>query len=130
MSISDIYAGVEYKICQALETGSLVPEIARWVNISRLNRNSFAGRPPVSGDVPRSEEHTSELQSRLHLVCRLLLEKKKQELVVIDRREVIYRLEDPQAGIAQLLRTPRHRRLREVILATRTLDDAARLLAL
>src|SRR2546429_2614470 len=30
-------------------------------------------RPPLS----RSEEHTSELQSRLHLVCRLLLEKKK-----------------------------------------------------
>src|SRR2546422_3210860 len=29
--------------------------------------------------VPRSEEHTSELQSRLHLVCRLLLEKKKRE---------------------------------------------------
>src|SRR2546422_1873752 len=28
---------------------------------------------------PRSEEHTSELQSRLHLVCRLLLEKKKSE---------------------------------------------------
>src|SRR5256884_3202609 len=28
--------------------------------------------------VQRSEEHTSELQSRLHLVCRLLLEKKKQ----------------------------------------------------
>src|SRR2546429_5553738 len=29
------------------------------------------------GRVGRSEEHTSELQSRLHLVCRLLLEKKK-----------------------------------------------------
>src|SRR2546429_5502277 len=28
----------------------------------------------------RSEEHTSELQSRLHLVCRLLLEKKKTEV--------------------------------------------------
>src|SRR5205809_8026858 len=28
--------------------------------------------------MPRSEEHTSELQSRLHLVCRLLLEKKKK----------------------------------------------------
>src|SRR3989442_10042095 len=28
---------------------------------------------------PRSEEHTSELQSRPHLVCRLLLEKKKDE---------------------------------------------------
>src|SRR2546429_7023443 len=31
----------------------------------------------------RSEEHTSELQSRLHLVCRLLLEKKKTNLVYI-----------------------------------------------
>src|SRR2546422_11759105 len=30
--------------------------------------------------VARSEEHTSELQSRLHLVCRLLLEKKKKKL--------------------------------------------------
>src|SRR2546422_1677126 len=28
----------------------------------------------------RSEEHTSELQSRLHLVCRLLLEKKKKKI--------------------------------------------------
>src|SRR2546422_2397040 len=32
----------------------------------------------VSRHVKRSEEHTSELQSRLHLVCRLLLEKKKK----------------------------------------------------
>src|SRR2546422_3036337 len=32
----------------------------------------------VSRSVQRSEEHTSELQSRLHLVCRLLLEKKKK----------------------------------------------------
>src|SRR5687768_18041635 len=31
-----------------------------------------------SASQPRSEEHTSELQSRLHLVCRLLLEKKKK----------------------------------------------------
>src|SRR5205809_2172936 len=31
------------------------------------------------GDDGRSEEHTSELQSRLHLVCRLLLEKKKKK---------------------------------------------------
>src|SRR2546422_7457624 len=35
---------------------------------------STLGRPQGSS---RSEEHTSELQSRLHLVCRLLLEKKK-----------------------------------------------------
>src|SRR5690554_105869 len=32
----------------------------------------------VSNRMPRSEEHTSELQSRPHLVCRLLLEKKKK----------------------------------------------------
>src|SRR3989449_8009886 len=32
---------------------------------------------PKRYDTRRSEEHTSELQSRLHLVCRLLLEKKK-----------------------------------------------------
>src|SRR2546422_3238402 len=40
----------------------------------------------LPADVPagvvrhRSEEHTSELQSRLHLVCRLLLEKKKKKI--------------------------------------------------
>src|SRR3989449_6516298 len=36
-------------------------------------------RHPVVFLVDRSEEHTSELQSRLHLVCRLLLEKKKKK---------------------------------------------------
>src|SRR2546422_6467087 len=35
--------------------------------------------------VRRSEEHTSELQSRLHLVCRLLLEKKKKIRQVTER---------------------------------------------
>src|SRR2546422_3402319 len=34
----------------------------------------------------RSEEHTSELQSRLHLVCRLLLEKKKTNITRINRQ--------------------------------------------
>src|SRR5690625_6700568 len=35
--------------------------------------------PPPAEDIARSEEHTSELQSRGHLVCRLLLEKKNTE---------------------------------------------------
>src|SRR5690625_6100148 len=35
----------------------------------------------VVNDVERSEEHTSELQSRGHLVCRLLLEKKKKNTI-------------------------------------------------
>src|SRR5687768_18283900 len=58
----------------------------------RRYRRSCRSAPPASADtrrlatgdagraaplLSRSEEHTSELQSRLHLVCRLLLEKKK-----------------------------------------------------
>src|SRR5438309_4705382 len=46
----------------------LVPNRARWMTA-----------------VCRSEEHTSELQSQFHLVCRLLLEKKKHRLVCPDR---------------------------------------------
>src|SRR2546422_5466116 len=41
----------------------------------RVGRQSGCAR---IADIQRSEEHTSELQSRLHLVCRLLLEKKKK----------------------------------------------------
>src|SRR2546422_8499971 len=43
--------------------------------VAILTRALRDGRDSVAA---RSEEHTSELQSRLHLVCRLLLEKKKK----------------------------------------------------
>src|SRR5258705_9012986 len=46
-----------------------------WIGSSR----SPAGNRPLSKH-PRSEEHTSELQSLRHLVCRLLLEKKKKKV--------------------------------------------------
>src|SRR2546422_7945114 len=46
---------------------------------ARVSRDGFL-------KVARSEEHTSELQSRLHLVCRLLLEKKKQHQARNDAR--------------------------------------------
>src|SRR2546422_8373975 len=42
----------------------------------RREREETHGHPQARSE--RSEEHTSELQSRLHLVCRLLLEKKKK----------------------------------------------------
>src|SRR5256885_10276537 len=42
---------------------------------ARPPRHRYAG--PPGGSRPRSEEHTSELQSPCNLVCRLLLEKKK-----------------------------------------------------
>src|SRR5438477_4721363 len=38
------------------------------------------GAPGASGRRQRSEEHTSELQSHVNLVCRLLLEKKKKKI--------------------------------------------------
>src|SRR2546422_8304082 len=43
-----------------------------------------------SSDRVRSEEHTSELQSRLHLVCRLLLEKKKKNVTAICDQKASY----------------------------------------
>src|SRR2546422_7354314 len=54
-----------------------VPDLHQDAPPRRQRRGELApgnGRP-----VQRSEEHTSELQSRLHLVCRLLLEKKKKK---------------------------------------------------
>src|SRR5438132_7758702 len=44
-------------------------------------RRAARQRPVVGGQPVRSEEHTSELQSHSDLVCRLLLEKKKQESI-------------------------------------------------
>src|SRR2546422_1998208 len=45
----------------------------------------------------RSEEHTSELQSRLHLVCRLLLEKKKSQI----HARLNYSHDLPHASVSQ-----------------------------
>src|SRR2546422_1361451 len=71
---------------------SVVPHVAP--NATPGTSATTAAGPPASGSLysllpekyathrpsgERSEEHTSELQSRLHLVCRLLLEKKKEK---------------------------------------------------
>src|SRR2546429_4094373 len=53
-----------------VNNGALVRSANRSAGGSQAGAGSRAGS--------RSEEHTSELQSRLHLVCRLLLEKKKK----------------------------------------------------
>src|SRR2546430_12125887 len=49
-------------------------EMMSWRPVSNANRKFKIGAKP---DISRSEEHTSELQSQSNLVCRLLLEKKK-----------------------------------------------------
>src|SRR2546422_7078477 len=59
-------AAVPARLTQAIDDTQLV----------RLQGNVH---PLARPEFDRSEEHTSELQSRLHLVCRLLLEKKKNE---------------------------------------------------
>src|SRR2546422_5275495 len=81
-------------IAPRLRSGGALPSIARTRSSvggtmgspSHHSRSQNAARSAsgvsdtVTGDAgSRSEEHTSELQSRLHLVCRLLLEKKKKE---------------------------------------------------
>src|SRR3989442_3172692 len=48
-------------------------------------------------DAERSEEHTSELQSRPHLVCRLLLEKKKVN-VATHKIVILYYIEQPKVS--------------------------------
>src|SRR3712207_7841722 len=65
------------------------PELEVETEIARVERSTgaeldAAARAAIRARiepwlVPRSEEHTSELQSRQYLVCRLLLEKKKQK---------------------------------------------------
>src|SRR5258707_10329838 len=59
-----------------------IPSICRRLTIRRLRAQvrvpEHASGEWSAGGKCRSEEHTSELQSRQYLVCRLLLEKKKQ----------------------------------------------------
>src|SRR2546429_6213690 len=62
-------------------------------DIAAVNRALIA--LPVKRRAARSEEHTSELQSRLHLVCRLLLEKKKKK-TFLSRRYVKHLLADTE----------------------------------
>src|SRR5690625_5775462 len=60
---------VRRRTMAVLSSNCITPETQVAVSISRRDGEVQAA--------PRSEEHTSELQSRGHLVCRLLLEKKK-----------------------------------------------------
>src|SRR5690606_41448401 len=61
---------LDLRVALDLDVG-VVPE--------RVQELALGLEQAVPAGEPRSEEHTSELQSRENLVCRLLLEKKKQE---------------------------------------------------
>src|SRR3712207_7772004 len=60
-----------------------IPPVASGKCPKRENRKTMASCGLAWKHLQRSEEHTSELQSRQYLVCRLLLEKKKK-LILLD----------------------------------------------
>src|SRR5439155_20392507 len=77
---SDLYAHDELPRLMDNIDWVIVPSIW-WENSPLVIQEAFAyGKPILCSDI-RSEEHTSELQSRGHLVCRLLLEKKKKRRI-------------------------------------------------
>src|SRR3712207_8704936 len=55
------------------------PPVGEEVHLGERRRRAGGRIPGGPGTLARSEEHTSELQSRQYLVCRLLLEKKKKK---------------------------------------------------
>src|SRR2546429_4296429 len=59
---------------------------------SAVHDKTTQKKPGSNKSVTRSEEHTSELQSRLHLVCRLLLEKKKHNTYPVGSSSNLARL--------------------------------------
>src|SRR5690606_41198206 len=82
LPIFSVYQGESVRVRAAGEVAATAGRSRYFVTVDPF---SGAPRPPgcqqvtanTSDTTPRSEEHTSELQSREKLVCRLLLEKKK-----------------------------------------------------
>src|SRR5574337_1679737 len=64
-------------ICMSNHKTWDITKCQQWCNDPEQRFNLFSSRH-IGGCLIRSEEHTSELQSPLNLVCRLLLEKKKK----------------------------------------------------
>src|SRR5687768_17851135 len=65
--------------CCSKYVTSMLPNSSTSRTMKRTTIRALSARFLMNDRTMRSEEHTSELQSRLHLVCRLLLEKKKKK---------------------------------------------------
>src|SRR5690554_7758708 len=83
--VSLIWFGV--LVVKLLEIGMITPPVGMNIFVIRGVASQYASLVDIFRGVTlflvRSEEHTSELQSRPHLVCRLLLEKKKKNITSI-----------------------------------------------
>src|SRR5438270_8950257 len=76
----------------AVSGGAGVIALRNQGKVTILDRHRLIERAVVGVDAlesERSEEHTSELQSQSNLVCRLLLEKKKQKKIIIKKSREI-----------------------------------------
>src|SRR2546429_3359865 len=84
MNVRDVDLNLLRVFDAVLRERGVTPAAARLGLTQPAVSNALARLRALLGDAlfvrtpQRSEEHTSELQSRLHLVCRLLLEKKKK----------------------------------------------------
>src|SRR5690625_5875438 len=95
-SATDIQQSITDQVIEILSSGEVPPWKKPWTGMGGAMPFNFSTNAPYNGVnililwlaamkmeyssnawMTRSEEHTSELQSRGHLVCRLLLEKKK-----------------------------------------------------
>src|SRR5690625_6879471 len=83
-TLVDTYPDVDRTLATAVHASPDAEDIAEVAQLTRrsssLAISTLAERHGVPEQRLRSEEHTSELQSRGHLVCRLLLEKKKKKI--------------------------------------------------
>src|SRR5438876_8425288 len=68
------------------EIGHRIYEQLNQTFVTPLDREDIIRLYSAIDDMTRSEEHTSELQSPVHLVCRLLLEKKKKKKHEINKK--------------------------------------------
>src|SRR5258705_9159545 len=73
------YTTLFRSVVGAALVGSTLYGVRSTVYLSRPSALVIATSLPTGGSSTRSEEHTSELQSLRHLVCRLLLEKKQTQ---------------------------------------------------
>src|SRR5438309_3239981 len=67
----------------------------------RLHAAGRSGSPLDLRGLHRSEEHTSELQSQFHLVCRLLLEKKKKKKNTADQSKITITCDSVNMSLTQ-----------------------------
>src|SRR3989442_6465295 len=85
-----LFRSSSWPVIRGITISVISRSIAPWC----FSTSPRASMPSRASMTERSEEHTSELQSRPHLVCRLLLEKKKTLETDVGNLDLIVRLHE------------------------------------